>query len=162
MDWSALQICMPDSILLLAVFQDGAVTLKTEYLEALRGLQWRQRQDQPLFSNGGTKKFKLTVYVFTCPLHENTWFTTSVQIFWWSLQGKHSHDIFNSVFGWNSCTKAPTLTLGIGKPCLHFISGWLRATWDDKLYKILTRFLSPFTVFSVSISVHNIVKPFFH
>lgn len=38
-DWSALQICVPDSILPLAVFQDGAVTLKAEDQEALRGLQ---------------------------------------------------------------------------------------------------------------------------
>lgn len=160
-DWSALQICVPDSILPLAVFQDGAVTLKTEYQEALRGLQWSHGSHVG-FSNRGTRRRKLTVCVFPWPLPENTSFTISVKIFWWTLQRKYGYDIFNFMLELSSCAQVPTLTLDVGKPCLRFISGWFLATWEDTLYKVETRFRSPFTVFFVYIPVHNRVKPSLH
>lgn len=95
--------------------------------------------------NRGTKNPELTVCVFTCPLHDSTWFTISVKIFWWALQGKHDYDIFNFMFELNSRAKAPTLTRHRETMLEFYFSGWLWATWEVKLYKIKTRFLNTST-----------------
>ena len=63
-------------------------------------------------------------------------------------EGNNGNSIRNSMSELNSCAQEPTWTLDIRHPCLHFISGWSRAAmWEDTLYKIETRFRSPFTVF---------------
>lgn len=148
--WSSLQPTITTTALYSLLPWGRGFTLKSEYLEALRSLQWRQNQDQPLCSlelfKRRHQKSKLTICMFTCFLRQNTWFAISVKIFWWTLQGKQGYDIFNFMFELNSWAKPSTLTLGIRKPCLHFISGWFWATWEGKFYKIEIRLLSTFTV----------------
>lgn len=151
--WSTLHICMPDCTLLFAVLRGGALTLKADSWETLRGLQWSQSPDQPLFSRGLFKhrcwEVKTCVLCFSYSLRLRTpdspFLLKDVDGL---CEGNNGYSICNSMSELNSCVQEPTWTLGIRHSCLHFISGWSwAAMWEDTLYKIETRFRSPFTVF---------------